>query len=67
MCHPLLAVNRGSISYTPHSVSVNGNYGSGTVAIHSCDENYGLDGESIRICNDSSQWTGAAPTCEGEL
>ena len=38
----------------------------GTVALHSCDTGYNLNGGSTRTCQSDLTWSGSAPTCEGE-
>ena len=36
-------------------------------ATYSCDEGYSLDGDQTRTCQESGEWTGAAPTCTCKL
>ena len=67
MCPPLFTIDQGNVSYSPSIASVGGNYASGTIAVYSCVEDYGIRGEeSTRVCGDDMLWSGAAPTCQGK-
>ena len=67
MCPSLPTIDQGKVSYTTCVVSVDGNYASGTIAVYSCVEDYGIRGEeSTRVCGDHTLWSGAAPTCQGK-
>ena len=39
----------------------------GSVARYSCDEGYTLDGNAVRVCQSSGEWSGTDPTCESKL
>ncbi len=64
VCPPLDAIDKGTISYAPNNVSMNGNYTSSTVATYTCNTNYGRNGNATRTCGDDSLWSGEAPACE---
>ena len=55
-----LSLTNGMISYSdpPH--------GLGSVANHSCDTGYTLNGGSTRTCQSGGTWSGSNSTCEGE-
>ena len=36
----------------------------GSIAIYSCDDGYVLNGNEMRICQSSGEWSGDEPTCE---
>ena len=38
----------------------------GSTATYSCDEEYELNGEATRTCQDNGEWSGEEPTCERE-
>ena len=38
----------------------------GAVANYSCDLGYTLDGNVLRECQSSGQWTGSEPTCNSK-
>ena len=37
----------------------------GTIARYSCDSDFVLIGEDIRVCTENGSWSGMEPTCEG--
>ncbi len=37
-----------------------------TVATHTCNTGYNLDGDKTRTCQNDRQWSSAAPSCNGE-
>ena len=39
----------------------------GSVASYECDEGFTLVGESTRVCENNTQWSGSVPTCTGGL
>lgn len=39
----------------------------GSVANHTCNEGYILNGTILRICGESGQWSGDVPQCQREL
>lgn len=39
----------------------------GATAMHSCSENFEMDGNSIRTCQTNGVWSGTAPVCKREL
>ncbi len=36
-------------------------------ATYTCDDGYTLTGDMTRICLADGMWSGAAPTCDGEI
>ena len=64
-CPGLEEVPNGMISYStlPNAGS---NFVSGTVATYDCNDNFALIGVATRLCEDSMEWSGSAPTCECE-
>ncbi len=34
---------------------------------YQCNEGYKLQGPSVRVCNETGEWTGEEPTCEPEV
>ena len=37
----------------------------GSEAIYSCQDNYTLVGEALRVCTDDEEWSEEEPLCEG--
>ena len=37
----------------------------GTVAQYSCDPDFALFGDDVRVCTLNGSWSGVEPTCEG--
>ncbi len=66
-CPPLDDIDNGAISYSPEAVSMDGNYAVDTVAMHTCNPNYGRSrGARKRTCRSDGQWTSRTVTCERE-
>ena len=65
-CGNLTAPKGGQIMFTP-GVAATTDSGLNAVAAYSCNEGYNLDGDQIRTCQGSGEWTRAAPTCICEL
>ena len=57
---PSLSLTNGTISYSDPTLGV------GSVATHSCDTGYILNGKRNRTCQSYGNWSGSAPTCKGE-
>ena len=38
----------------------------GTVATYSCNDGFKLVGNENRVCRPNGQWSGVAPSCQGE-
>ena len=55
-----LSLTNGIVSYSDPTLGVD------SVATHSCDTGYTLNGGSTRTCEGGGIWTASAPTCEGE-
>ena len=58
-CSQLEAPENGAVSQMSSSV--------GSVVSYLCSSGYTLVGDNRRECRITSEWTGSAPTCEGEL
>ena len=65
-CPPLSPIISGTIVYSK-AVEANGEYLSSTVATFSCEEGTELSGDTTRTCGDNHMWSGADPTCEGNV
>ena len=59
ICQSLSPLPNGTISYSDLPRVV------GSVASHSYDTGYILNGETTRTCQRDGTWSGAAPTCQG--
>ena len=59
---PLHTVSNGMVTYSkseePPPV--------GIVATYSCDTGYDLTGNRMRICEETTGWTGILPVCNGQ-
>ena len=58
---PSLSLTNGMISYSDPTLGV------GSVATHSCDTGYILNGWSTRTCGSGGTWNGSALACKGTL
>ena len=56
-----LSLTNGMISYSDPTLGVN------SVANHSCDAGYILNGGSTRVCQSDGTWTGSQPSCAGTV
>ena len=54
---PSLSLTNGMISYSDPTLGV------GSVATHSCDTGYTLNGHMTRTCQSGGTWTDSDPTC----
>ena len=59
VCQPVAEPHNGSVTLS--------GFGTGDTAVYSCDEGFGLVGQSTRFCMDDSTWCGEAPVCRSEL
>ena len=69
MCPVLFVPENGSITYSEEPSPT---LGFMEMATYSCDDGFGLSGgDGVRTCvgpaGSSGEWTGVAPTCEGNL
>ena len=69
MCPVLFVPENGVITYSEDSGSSQGFM---ETATYSCNTGFGLSsGDTVRTCvgaaGSSGEWTGTAPTCQGEL
>ena len=55
-----LSLTNGMISYSDLTRGVD------SIATHSCDAGYTLNGGSNRTCQSDGTWSGSSPACEGE-
>eukprot|EP00794_Sanderia_malayensis_P007132 gene7132-7937_t len=54
-CSALQGIGNGSIATTGTTY--------GKTVTYSCNQGFGLSGPSVRVCGESGQWSGFAPTC----
>ena len=59
LCLSLPTLTNGMIFYSDPTL------GEGSVAFHSCDTGYTLNGGSTRTCQSDGTWSGSALACEG--
>ena len=57
---PSLSLTNGVISYSDPTLGLD------SIATHSCDTGYALNGGSTRTCESYGTWSGSFSTCEGE-
>ena len=55
-CPELDDPNNGKVNWTGLSP--------GDIATYMCDDDFKLNGEATRTCQDDGTWSGMAPTCE---
>ena len=58
-CDNLLSPANGRVDVSGTTV--------GSTATYSCDTGYELDGERVRVCQPSGEWTGLEPFCKRKL
>ena len=58
MCDVLSPVDNGAIALTGTFV--------GATATYTCDTGYILEGNEVRLCQSSGQWTGSEPSCRSK-
>ena len=68
-CSSLSSISNGVIDYSPDVTSP---YNFGTVATHTCNEGFYLQGSNARTCSGdgssvSGMWSGSAPVCAGKF
>ena len=52
---------------TNGAVDLSGGTAFPSVALYSCDGGYELQGDPVRMCNESGVWTGTEPICTGKI
>lgn len=57
-CGRLSNINFGHVTYPEGRTTYN------ATALYTCDENYTLVGDEVRICSDDGKWNGSEPRCE---
>ncbi len=62
ICEDLTLAN-GVVTYNPSTTPRLED----TVATHTCNTGYTLEGASIRTCQSDRQWSLTAPSCNGEM
>lgn len=55
-CPPLKNLTNGHVMFT--------SVGAGAVATYSCNNDFDLTGNTVRICQANRQWSGYEPSCE---
>ncbi|XP_064386974.1 sushi, von Willebrand factor type A, EGF and pentraxin domain-containing protein 1-like [Halichondria panicea] len=60
ICEDLLPLTNGMISYSMGSTDIRP---INTIATHSCNDGYTLNGDSVRVCQNDRTWSGSTPTC----
>ncbi len=63
ICSDLPSLHNGAISYNGGSTDIRP---INTIATHSCNTGYTLNGDSVRVCQNDRTWSGSTPTCQGE-
>ena len=58
-CGPLNPPTDGLVSITGTTV--------GSTATYTCNDGFGLQGQSTRTCQTNGQWSGSAPICQRKL
>ena len=58
-CDALAPPDDGTVA-TPEGIGI------GSEAMYNCNQDFYLDGEPERTCQDDGQWTGAAPVCRSK-
>ena len=66
-CSGLPALTNGDISYSTTATGGSKPWPVGTVATHTCDLGFVLSGNGQRTCQNSGEWNGSPPTCDGEV
>ncbi len=61
-CPALSPIPNGAITYGPDMIP---DFDVDTVATHSCNPGFRLDGSDTRVCLDIGRWSGLIPVCEG--
>lgn len=62
ICEELVLTN--GVVVTPMDISF---IMEGTMAEHTCNENYKLEGNKFRTCQNNGMWSGSAPVCKGKF
>ena len=60
---PALFVNNGVVTYSTENSAEPFVYG--TVSTYTCNDGFSLLGSEVRMCEQSSEWSGRAPICSG--
>ncbi len=63
ICSDLPSLHNGAISYNDGSTDIRP---INTIATHSCNTDYTLTGDMVRVCQNDRTWNGSPPTCQGE-
>jgi CUB/sushi domain-containing protein len=54
-CGNLTDISNGSVTFSETTF--------GSIATYSCDEGFGLQGSTERVCETIGQWSGSEPSC----
>ena len=60
LCPSLSPLTNGTISYSDPTLGV------GSVANHSCDDGFLINGMASRACGANGQWNDSTPNCVGK-
>ena len=60
---PILGINCGLLDEPKNGTISLRNIIEGVIATYSCKPGFLLEGEDIRVCNRSGNWTGSIPEC----
>ncbi len=64
LCQELALLENGVITYAPDMTP---DFNQGTVATHTCNPGFILDGLMTRVCIGLAIWTGTAPVCRRKI
>ena len=56
----------GNLPNIPHAAVFTNGYGFNSTATYTCGPGYRLSGNSQLTCQDTGEWSGPGPKCEGE-
>ena len=62
---PHTAVDCGSLNNLTNGIVSLDSTLRGSEAIYSCQDNYTLVGEALRVCTDDEEWSEEEPLCQG--
>ena len=63
----MIVINCGDPGLPPNAARIFSQTTFNSIVMYTCNTNYMLSGEAMRICQADGTWSGSLPTCEGEL